>query len=144
MNNVTKYQYSSVQVSLPTPVADEIFEWGEEHIKDDKVFSDPYAPIYGRENELHITLLYGLHTEQPELVSELLKNESVFRVKLGAISIFTNNSNFDVVKIDVLSDKLHELNEKLSYNLASTVLYDKYQPHITIAYIRKNTCNVQI
>jgi len=141
MNNVTQYQYSSVQVSLPQPAADKIFEWGEEHIEDDKIFCDPYDPIYGREDEIHITVLYGLHTEQAELVRELLRNEPAFRIRLGAVSIFTNNPKFDVVKIEVISDVLHHLNEKLSYNLASTILYNKYQPHVTIAYVEKKSCD---
>lgn len=136
-----QYQYSSIQVSLPSPAADKIFEWGEEHIEDNKIFIDPQYPIYGREDELHITILYGLHTEQSELVHELLRNEPAFRVKLGAVSIFTTSPKFDVVKIEVISDALHHLNEKLSYNLASTVLYNKYQPHITIACVEKESCN---
>jgi len=141
MNSVTQYQYSSVQVRLAPPAADTIFEWGEQHIEDSKIFFDPHDPVYGREDEIHITVLYGLHTEQSELVRELLRNEPAFRVKLGAVSIFTTSSKFDVVKIEVISDALHHLNEKLSYNLASTVLYNKYQPHITIAYVEKDSCD---
>lgn len=141
MNNVTQYQYSSIQVSLPPSDADKIFEWGEEHIEDNKIFFDAQEPVYGREDELHITVLYGLHTEQSELVRELLRNEPAFRVKLGAVSIFAASRKFDVVKIEIISDALHHLNEKLSYNLASTVLYNKYQPHITIAFVEKESCN---
>lgn len=141
MNNVTKYQYSSVQVSLSRPAADQIFEWGEQYIEDSKIFCDPHDPVYGREDEIHITVLYGLHTEQAELVRELLRNEPAFRVKLGAVSIFSTNPKFDVIKIEIISDALHHLNEKLSYNLASTILYNKYLPHITIAYVEKESCN---
>ena len=141
MNNVTQYQYSSVQISLPTPAADEIFGWGEEQIDDSKIFLDPHDPLYGREDEIHITVLYGLHTEKAELVRELVKYEPTFRVRLGPVSIFTNSNKFDVVKIEVISDNLHLLNEKLSYNLASTILYNKYQPHITVAYVDKGSCS---
>ena len=53
----------------------------------------------------------------------------------NTFNIFTND-DYDVVKIDVSGSELHQLNKKLQV-LPHTNNYPKYQPHVTIAYVKK-------
>lgn len=131
-----KRDYSSVQLNLPENLADQIISWGYDNIPEKFVFFNPDRPSFGREDNIHITVLYGI-TERHMAVSSLLKNTKPFMVKLGKTSLFTNDI-FDVLKIDVDSPDLHQINSILTKNLDIVQTYPKYIPHVTIAYLNKN------
>lgn len=132
------HPYSSVQINLPSILADQIVRWGDHAIKDSDIYCPPNDMIHGREDEIHITLLYGVHSQSPEQVQFLLAREQPFEVRLGRISIFTTHDEFDVVKIEAYSPSLFYFNHLLKSNLQNTPNYDTYRPHVTIAYIKKN------
>ena len=134
----TKYNFSSVQINLPEVIANKIIAWGDKKIPERDVYQD--EPGLGRENEIHTTVLYGLHTDRPDIVSDLLKKEQEFEIKLGPVSIFDTNTQYDVVKIEVEGKELHRINTILTNNCKHTNKFKKYSPHVTIAYIRKDTC----
>ncbi len=137
LNEQECHQFSSTQINLPQNLANKVFEWGEENIKDENLYVQD--DDHGREDELHITVLYGLHANSPDKVKELLKEEKPFEVSLGRVSSFKQD-NFDVIKIDVFSEKLHKLNKVLN-ELPTTNKFSTYRPHITIAYVKNNSCN---
>jgi hypothetical protein len=92
---------------------------------------------FGKETDCHITILYGFHDDvSAEDVKNLLNNNIKFpiKVKLTGISVF-NNPEFDVVKIDIESEDLVNLNT-LVKKLPYTSDFPQYQPHITIAYVK--------
>lgn len=95
---------------------------------------------YGREVEPHITVKYGTHTEDPEEIKEALKDVGPIKAKLGRISFFDTNKDYDVVKIDVTSEDLEKANKLISDKCKNTDSYPKYIPHATIAYVEKGTC----
>src|ERR1019366_10780127 len=97
------YSHSSTQINLPGELSAEIIEWGRTHVPEADVYQDPTDPSFGRENEIHITILYGLRTDDPSQVSALLQDVKPLTCALGRISIFKTNSKFDVLKIDVQS-----------------------------------------
>lgn len=134
------YDYSSVQVNIPEVIADEIISWGKKHVKESELFMPADDYTHGREEEPHITVLYGIHSPAPTESAKLLEGKSPIELKLGKISIFTSNSAFDVVKIDVISSGLHHMNALLKTHLLSTQHYDEYRPHVTIAYVKKDRC----
>lgn len=96
---------------------------------------------YGLELEPHITVLYGLHDEEfnfEDLKKILPPIEKLFAFKKN-ISIFTNdNMEYDVVKFEIESSILVELNEKIRNQFPYTSTFD-YNPHMTIAYVKKGT-----
>jgi 2'-5' RNA ligase len=47
------------------------------------------------------------------------------------------NKDYDVLKINVKSEKLKELNELTKSNLNYTSQYNDYKPHLTLAYLKK-------
>ncbi len=132
------HPYSSVQINLPNILADQIVRWGQSMINDRDVYNPPNDLIHGREDEIHITLLYGVHSESPEHTQSLLSREQPFEIRLGRVSIFTTHEDFDVVKIEAMSPSLFYFNHLLKVNLQNTPSYDTYRPHVTIAYIKKN------
>lgn len=132
-----RYDFSSVHVNVPTPLAEEIIEWGKLQVTDDDIYVTQKDPTFGREDEIHATILYGLHTDKVENVSRLLENTGPIKAKLGKIGVFTNPHKFDVVMINVDSPDLRRLNSLLHGNLKYTNKYGGYNPHVTIAYVNK-------
>lgn len=88
----------------------------------------------------HVTILYGFHenVDQDDMKQTLEDEAANFistEVKIGKISLF-ENSEFDVVKMEVDSDECFLLNDMLS-KFPHDKLHDGYNPHLTIAYVKK-------
>jgi 2'-5' RNA ligase len=130
------YDFSSSQVDLPPEIARRVIKWGKENIPDDQLKVDEDGGK-GRENEIHVTVLYGLHDATPYKVERAIKDVKPFKIELGTTSVFTNNDDFDVVKIDVISPELHRINKILRDNCEYTNNYPDYKPHVTVAYVQK-------
>lgn len=94
----------------------------------------------GREEELHVTVLYGLHTDYPAEVWKVAEAfGSVVVVKLGKTSLFEvrkPGKSYDVVKVDVESPDLHRLHSMIAEALPHTDTHPVYHPHITLAYVQ--------
>lgn len=131
------YQYSSLQINVPSAIATQILEWGDKEILEKDIYSPSDDLVHGREDELHVTILYGIYSEIPAEIFSLLANQSSFKLELGQISIF-ENENFDVIKIEVISPELVYLNELLKKGIDHKAVYHNYKPHVTVAYTNKN------
>lgn len=132
MRNVV-YDYASVAIDVPEPYAHEIMDWGNIHVPQQDLYD---KPGFGREDEMHITVLYGLHSDDHKEVKDIADFKPI-HVKLGEIKVFDNNDKFDVVIVDVISPELHVANQKLKDNIDYTNRYTSYKPHVTIAYVKK-------
>ena len=126
-----QHDFSSTQINLPKNLAKEIIIWGREQLPDSFLYQ-----AEGREDEIHVTVLYGLKDEQPNQVKEILEKQKQIKFKLGKISLFDTNEEYDVVKIEVESPGLHKLH-KLLKALPHQDSHPKYNPHVTIAYVKK-------
>lgn len=89
----------------------------------------------GKEKEFHITVKYGLHTDNVADVIPAVERFSNCVMQLGRTSLFSNDEA-DVVKIDIVSEDLHELNKAISLQIPCTDTHLKYQPHLTLAYVK--------
>jgi 2'-5' RNA ligase len=71
----------------------------------------------------------------------LIPNTRPFKVTLGDVTFFEGEKDdkYDVVKIDVQSQDLIDLNQRLRSNIEHTNDYPEYQPHITVAYVKRGT-----
>jgi len=136
MQNV-KYDYSSTHIDVPDPLASELIKWGKKKIKDSDIFVSQIDPSFGREDEMHVTVLYGIHGDSSKEVSKYISEIKPISVKLGEIDVFTNPENFDVVVIKVISDELKSLNNKITKNIEFTNKHKEYKPHVTLAYVKK-------
>lgn len=130
------FEFSSIQIPLPPELAQEVESWGRVHIPEDILCKE--EGTQGREDYPHITVKYGINSEDPEEAIELLKPEAPVKYKLGKVSLFKNEDKpFDVVKVEIISPDLHRLNKKISENLKVTDTFPTYKPHVTIAYVQK-------
>lgn len=123
--------FSCLMCTLPREIGDKIYLWGKELIPDEDLH-----PEEGREGHIHVTIKYGIHINDPTKVRDILIDQKPIKAVLGKTSMFESD-NWDVIKLDIFSDQLNELNDKISKNFAVTDTHPKYIPHVTIAYVKK-------
>lgn len=136
-NHKNKYEYSSLLFELPEDLTDSVISWGFDHVPNESLFLDLKDPSFGREDDVHITLIYGIHSDNLKYVSNLFVNEKPFECKLGNINVFTKSDKFDVLIVSVECEELHRLNRKMRRELEATESYPIYVPHVTICYLKK-------
>lgn len=95
---------------------------------------------YGKQQNSHVTILYGLHDDQIDqnkLQQQIQESiNQPIKIKLKNLSLFQGDNPYDVLKFQVQSQKLHQLNKKFS-KYPNTNKYPEYKPHMTVAYIKK-------
>lgn len=134
------YDYASTSIILPSEVGDFLIEWGRLNIPDDVLHMDEDGGK-GREREPHITVKYGLKVQElPAELKAVVEETPPFTVFMGKVSLFANSPEYDVVKIDVESPALRQLNQRVSNVVPHDDTYPQYHPHITLAYVEKGSC----
>lgn len=117
-----EHSFSSTQVNVPEPLRTELLAF----------------PLDGeRELDPHVTVKYGLWTQDVSEVAAVIKNQEPIHIVLGLVNVFTGD-DADVVKIDVDSPDLHRLNALLSM-MPHTDTYPDYKPHMTLGYVASGT-----
>jgi 2'-5' RNA ligase len=101
---------------------------------------------YGKETNPHVTVMYGLSENEEKRVKELLtKVPKRIVAELGQISKFENaDTPYDVLKIEVKSPHLAKLHEMIKNNFENNYKWPEYNPHVTLAYVKKGTCNEHV
>ena len=131
----TEKKLSYTMLDLTGELEKKILDYGS-YISDSDLYDGGVGSSFGREDDSHITLLYGIHSDSSDGVKEILEGASPFIITLGDISYFESD-DYDVMKIDVTSDELMELNEKMQ-TIDHDSTYPEYKPHVTIAYVNKD------
>ena len=131
------YKFGCLKIDLSIP--DD--EW--EKIIDSVEDSDVYKPEedrYGKETNPHVTVLFGIHegVEDYEIVDICNRiDPSLIFLKIKEIDSFSN-SEFDVIKLNIESDALNDMNSMFK-SLPHTNSFPDYRPHITISYLNRGT-----
>lgn len=129
------HEYSSTQVNLGGEIREAILALGRQ-------IADKDLAEGGREQDPHVTIKYGLHTEKADAVRTLLAGEKPITLRFGKTSLFPPSEGSDgaeVVKIDVHSPDLHRLNATIAKALEHTDSFPDYTPHATVAYVKAGT-----
>lgn len=125
-------RFSTTQFLLPDDLSKAILDLSN-RIPDDVLTHS------GRESTPHITVKYGLHEMDPEVIRQAVENYGPVNVKLGKTSVFPadeTQGGYDVVKVDVDSDDLHGLNRVICDAIPHTDMHKDYQPHVTLGYVQ--------
>jgi 2'-5' RNA ligase len=127
-------KYSSTQVNLPGDMSDYARAFAAK-IPDGDLAED------GRETEPHITVRWGLHTDDHDKVAKVITGHGPIKARVKTVSIFPAKKGqpHDVVKADVESRGLHTLHHKIGKTLDNTKTHKIYRPHITLAYVKAGT-----
>lgn len=120
-------------------------------IKDwDKLLSeintfDLYKPLnesYGVEKEPHLTIFYGLteNVDDNDVIKVIEDIDiSKIDIKVEKMDVFVNRDN-NVLKYSIKSNYLSKFNS-IFREFPNINKYEKYNPHITIAFLNKNCTN---
>jgi 2'-5' RNA ligase len=134
------HDYGCVMLYLDVPKT--WWEDGTEGIKKEDVYEPEGDRDYGIQpyDEVHVTILYGLHASIPdEDIEKLIDTMTAPEVTLKKISMFDNaDKGFDVVKFDVEGEDLFKMNKAFA-EMPHTTDYPDYHPHVTIAYVEAGT-----
>lgn len=130
-----KYEYGCLMVYLK--IAKEDWDDLQDKIEDDDLYQPEDDSSYGREMEPHATILFGFHSDvKDEDIEKEIDKIKTPKIGFKGISSF-NNEKFDVLKFDVDSEDMHELNTKFK-KFPHTNNFPDYHPHVTIAYLKPN------
>jgi 2'-5' RNA ligase len=130
------YKLSTTQIDIPKDIAQHIISWGELNIADEDLYIDEKDGC-GRETEQHVTVLYGLTDGTPsEELTQIVKSTKPFLIEFAGVSVF-ENPKYDVIKLDVISEELHNLHSQLRKACPNENKFPDYKPHCTVAYVQK-------
>ncbi len=118
------YALATTQVQLP----ENFVEFGKQLPKEDLAAD-------GVEDDPHVTLKYGIQSDDPEPVRALLAGRGPITFTLGQTAVF-ETPDYDVLYVAVQSEDLKRLNTLVGKVLAVTDTQDAYVPHATVAYLK--------
>jgi len=136
-NSEGQYDSSTTQVDLPKDLAEEVIAWGKKNVSDADIKEDEDNTA-GREDEMHVTLLYGLKPKEvTDKLRSIVESMKPFDVRLGLVTVFKDSDKQDVVKIDAEASELQDMHYAIERAVPNVNSYPTYVPHITIAYVKK-------
>ena len=141
MLKTSSYEYSCILINLPKKYSNLVLDYSKNNIDDSELFNEEDK---GREDDIHVTLLYGIKDDNPNETLDILKNKfsnSKIKIRLGNIAKFYQDDH-DVLKINVndFTGKLEQMFKTFDKELDNDNKFKDYHPHITLAYVKKGKC----
>lgn len=128
-----KHEYGCLMVFLD--VNEQSWKELQDMIDEDDLYTEEGDRSYGREDEPHVTILYGLHDDiEDEDIEEDINDIKEPKIAFKSISSF-DNPKYDVLKFDVESKDLTKLN-KVFKEYPFTSNFPDYHPHATLCYVK--------
>ena len=120
-----KYAYAGI--NTPYAIAEKVRDIG-------KRIPSEMLHANGREGEPHVTVLYGLDSDDPAHVRSAVTGFGPVTAKIGLLSLFETPKH-DVLKLNIESDDLHRLHYLIQSKVPHVQVNSSYQPHITVSYL---------
>jgi len=95
----------------------------------------------GIQEDPHVTVLFGYHDDVKPGDVMMAAEDIVpgdIELELNTLSVFENDE-YDVLKFEVVSKELTDLNSKMKSKFNHTNTHTGYNPHVTLAYVKKGT-----
>jgi 2'-5' RNA ligase len=147
-NTSGPHDYASTQYNLPPRASRRVGKLAA-MIEEEDLAGD------GREDTPHVTVRYGLLSDEPAKALALAARLGPVHATLGEVKVFSSSANTvsddsaaglvtptdspDVVYIEVGSPLLHKLNRQLKQAYPHVEKYREYRPHVTLAYVKPGT-----
>lgn len=144
-NTAGPHDYASTQYNLPPRASRRVGKLAA-MIEDEDLAGD------GREDTPHVTVRYGLLSDEPAKALALATRLGPVHATLGEVKVFSAATNTvsddssaglvtptgqpDVVYIEVDAPLLHKLNRQLKQAYSHVEKYREYRPHVTLAYVK--------
>jgi 2'-5' RNA ligase len=130
-----KFKFRSTQANIPEDSeAHSALETARQRISD--------SDLAGKGKDVggnHLTVRYGLKTDDVEGVRKYLKSLAPFEASLGKTEKFPPSESSDnaaVIHAPVEAPELHKINEEIAQHGEFTEpTFDEYKPHATVAYV---------
>lgn len=137
----TPYKYGCVMLAISDSISEWLYNWVTQNISGDDIYTNQDYGIDGCERNHHVSILYGIHEDDPNKLQPHLLHmlDNTPELSMGNVSCFCDNPEYDVLNVSIDSD-LNDLHGYLSDNIEHTKMFDTYTPHITLAYLKKNAC----
>jgi|APGre2960657373_1045057.scaffolds.fasta_scaffold00038_29 2'-5' RNA ligase len=126
---------SYIIAELPDLLSDEIISWCYDQVEDSCLYIN--GDQYGRVHDVHVTVLSNLKKQSIRNIKQSIVEEGLFNCILGDIKLFTTNSKFDVLYVEITNNDIIDVNKKLSKNIDFDNFYSFFIPHVTICYMKK-------
>lgn len=130
------YEYDCIMYEVKLP------DWKSitDKVNEPDLYTGDDEGRYGIEDDPHVTLIYGLHSGEVEVAEakKWLESNGPVDIKIVGMNHFETD-DYDVVKLEVESDKLHKLRKVVESKYPNTQSFPEYNPHVTVAYVKKGT-----
>ena len=126
------YSYGCIMVPVPLFLADSIKDYAST-IPDSLLVKTEDA-LTGIPDETHITVKYGVLTEDVREVAEAVYGTLPIVVRLGRAGVF-HNPDAAVIRLSVDSQDLQRFHNKVCKKLKTVSTYRNFHPHVTVAYM---------
>ena len=91
---------------------------------------------FGLEKEPHVSVARLRNTVKLDNLKPLLCPLEQYKLELTSLSVFPNKY-FDVLKCDIICKTLYDTHTVILEQYANNSCFDEFNPHITVAYLKK-------
>jgi len=118
-------------------------DWEDKHLAgiDPKDLYEEEGEDYGYNDIPHITVLFGIHQDEidPDVIMNIIKKYMKPIISMVyEISLFETSNKYDVVKYEIpVTKRLKKYHDLFKNNFPNTQNFDEYNPHVTLAYVKK-------
>ena len=128
-------EYAFLMIDYDTP---ELIKDIQSQIPEEELYTEEDNDNYGLEKETHVTLVPCLENDaNVEDLKKMLQPLDKYVLILNNVSMFDNNENYDVLKCGASSMVLNDTNRRIREKFPTHSEYAEYNPHVTIAYLKK-------
>jgi len=134
------YETGSIQTSdVSKKVIEQIKNIQKGIDKDDlsDLADEPGWVEHGIQKLFHITVLFGTDDDIVDEIKKVFDKYGPVEVSTDKIDYFTENPQYDVAIVRCKSKGLTKIHNELKKELKNKDSHPKYNPHITIAYLKK-------